>query len=124
MTDRPTAGPLLDFETFGAAVGSAVVCGALSVLFPFLIAPTATLAALALAGWVSLARRRGSLTWKGFGTRPAVALGVLGGAALCFLIPPPPLVPVRGLLVAASLVPLFLTERTCSAFRSPVFSRT
>jgi hypothetical protein len=123
MTQGATGSLLFDFEAFGAAVGSAVVCGALSVLFPFLIAPTATLAALALAGWVSLARRRGSLTRKGFGTRPAVALSVLGGAALCFLVPPPPLVPFRGLLLAASLVPLFLTGRTGSVLRSPVFSR-
>jgi hypothetical protein len=124
MTDGAPLGPLLEFEAFGAAVGLAVVCGALSLPFPFLIAPTATLAALALAGWVSLARRRGFLARIGFGARPTLALSVLGGGALGFLIPPPILAPFRGLLLAASLVPLFVTERTRSTLRAPVFSRS
>ncbi|HEY1199214.1 MAG TPA: hypothetical protein VGG32_10925 [Thermoplasmata archaeon] len=123
MTDGARVVPLFEFEAFGAAVGSAVVCGSLSVLVPLLVAPTATLAALALAGWVSLARRQGSLTRNGLGTGSAVALSVLAAASLGFLASPPLLAPFRGLLLAGSLVPLFVTERTRSTLRSPVFSR-
>jgi len=124
MTGGTGAGPVFEFEAFGAAVGLAVVCGGLSIVFPLLIAPTATLAALALAGWVSRARRRGSLTRKGPGTGPAIALSVLGAAAILLLIAPPSLAAFRGLLLAGGLVPLFATERTSSPLRSPVFSRS
>jgi hypothetical protein len=113
---------LFEFEAFGAAVGSAVVCGALSVPFPTLDAPTATLAALALAGWVSLARRSGSLTRDRFGRGPVAALAALGGAGGLYLAGPDLLVPFRGLLLAGSLLPLFVLERTRTAHPPPVFS--
>jgi len=115
---------LFEFEAFGAAVGSAVVCGALSVLVPILVAPTATLAALALAGWLSLARRRGSLSRIGFGAGSVVALCILGGASVGFLASPPFLAPFRGLLLAGSLVPLFAVGRARPAFREPVFTQS
>lgn len=115
---------LFEFEAFGAAVGSAVVCGALSVLVPMLIAPTATLAALALAGWLSLARRRGTLSRGGFGPGPVAALCILGGVSVGFLASPPFLSPYRGLLLAVGLVPLFAVGRARSTFREPVFSRS
>ncbi len=124
MTDGARVVPLFEFEAFSAAVGSGVVCGALSFVVPFLVAPTASLAALALAGWVSIARRRGSLTRTGIGTGPAVALCILGVAAAAFLVPPPTLAPFRGLLLAVSLVPLLVAERTRSTLRLPVFSRS
>jgi hypothetical protein len=124
MIDGARVAPLFEFEAFGAAVGSGIICGALSILVPFLVAPTATLAALALAGWVSIARRRGVLTRRGIGTGSAVALCVLGGATVGFLVSPPPLAPFRGLLLAGSLVPLLVTERTRFTLRSPVFSRS
>lgn len=123
MTDPARSAPLLDFEAFGGAVGVAVVCGALSVFVPLLIAPTATLAALAVAGWASLARRRGSLTWSGVGRGPVAGLGVLAGASVGFLLSPPLLAPFRGLLLAGGLVPLFALERTLSARPRPEFSR-
>ena len=123
MTDGFRPVPFYEFEAFGAALGSAVVCGALSILFPLLVAPTATLAALAVAGWASLARRRGSLTRKGLGRGSAVALGVLGGATAGFLLSPPFLSHFRGLVLASGLLPLFLAERTQARARSPVFSR-
>jgi hypothetical protein len=122
MTDRARIAPPFEFEAFGAAVGSAVVCGAFSVVVPVMVAPTATLAALAFAGWVSLARRRGSLTRKGLSLGPVAALFVLGGAAAAFLAFPPFLGPVRGLLLAGGLVPLFVTERTRFSSRPPTFS--
>ena len=121
MTGGARVAPVFEFEAFGAAVGSALVCGALSVVFPPLVAPTATLAALALAGWVSLARRRGSLSRSGLGTGALAALGVLGGAGVGFLTLPSLLAPFRGLLLAGSLVPLFAVERTRSFPASPVF---
>jgi hypothetical protein len=115
---------LFEFEAFGTAVGSAVVCGALSVLVPTLIAPTATLAALAVAGWLSLARRRGSLSRNSVGLGPIAALCLLGGAAVGFLVSPPALSPFRGLLLAGGLVPLFAVGRARPAFRVPVFSHS
>jgi hypothetical protein len=115
---------LFEFEAFGAAVGSAVVCGALSVPVPILIAPTATLTALAVAGWLSPARRRGSLTRSTFGPALVAALTVLGGASAGFLAPPWFLSPYRGLILAGSLVPLFVVGRDRRAFRTPVFSRS
>lgn len=120
------AGPrvprFVEFEAFGAAVGSAVVCGALSAAFPVLVAPTATLAALALAGWASLAHRRGALHRRGFGVGPAAALAILAGAGVGFLVAPPALLPFRGLLLAGGLVPLFALERHRSTHPVPVFS--
>lgn len=123
MTGRAGVGPLFDFDAFRAAVGLAVVCGALSTFVPLFVAPTATLAALALAGWVSLSRRRGSLSLSGLGSGSAVALGVLGGATLGFLEPPWFLAPVRGLVLAGGLLPLFASERLRSSPRLPVYSR-
>jgi len=122
MTAPTPLPPLFDFEAFGAGLGLAIVCGALSVLVPPLIAPTAALAALALAGWVSLSRRRGQYARRDFGFGPLVALSALGGAALGFLVPPPLLAPFRGLLLALGLVPLFLVERARSGVRFPEFS--
>lgn len=116
-------GPLVEFEAFGVAVGSALVCGALSTFVPLLVAPTATLAALALAGWVSRLRRRGSLSRPGIGLGPTLALGLLGGAALAFLDPPAPVAPLRGLLLAGGLLPLFAAERHGSRPHAPVFTR-
>jgi hypothetical protein len=124
MTDKTRVAPPFEFEAFGAAVGSGIVCGALSILVPFLVAPTATLAALALAGWVSIARRRGSLTRSGVSTGRAVALCILAGAAVVFLVSPSPLTPYRGLLLAASLLPLLVTERIRATLHMPVFSRS
>lgn len=113
---------LLGFEAFGAAVGSALVCGALSVLAPILDAPTGTLAALALAGWVSLARRRGSHVRDRVGRASVATLLGLGGASIVYLTAPGFLAPFRGLILAASLVPLFLLERTHAPHPPPVFS--
>jgi len=121
MTGSVGFGTAFDFEAFGVAVGSALVCGVLSTFVTWLVSPTATLSALALAGWLSLSRRRGTLSWHGFDTRTTTALSLLGGAAAGFLLPPAPLVPVRGLLLAGGLVPLLAVERLRSQARSPAF---
>lgn len=124
MTEALPRIPFFEFEAFGVAVGASVVCGALSILLPTFLAPTATLAALAVAGWVSLARRRGELTRSGFGRGRVAALAVLGVGAAGFFVTPALLENLRGPLLAGGLVPLFLTERTRSMGRFPVFSRT
>jgi len=111
MTDRGGVVPLIEFETFGVAVGSAQVCGALSTFVPLFVAPTATLAALALAGWVSRTRRQEVLSRRGIGLSRGLALGVLGGTAVGFLAPPALLAPARGLVLALGLLPLFIAER-------------
>jgi hypothetical protein len=123
MTGPAGFGAVFEFEAFSVAVGSALACGVLSTFVTWLVSPTATLAALALAGWVSLSRRQGTISRRGFDATTTVALGVLGGAAVGFLVPPWPLVPVRGLLLAGGLVPLFAVERLRSKSRSPAFSQ-
>jgi len=110
--------PRIEFDPFGAAVGGALVCGGLSVLLPLLLAPTATLAALAVPAWVSLLRRRGSLPLHRAGAGSMASLAVLACASVAFLVGPPVLAPVRGLLLAGALVPLFVSERNRSAIPS------
>ena len=122
MTDWGPSTRYFEFETFGVAVGLALVCGALSVFFSVLDAPTATLAALALAGWLSLARRTGALHRDRFDRRNVAALVGLGATSAVYLSPPTVLVPVRGLLLAMSLVPLFLLQRSATSYPPPVFS--
>jgi len=121
MTGLAGFAPMYDFEAFGVAVGSALACGILSTIVSWLVSPTATLAALALAGWISLSRRRGTLTWHGFDVRTKTALGVLAGVTIGFLDPPTPILPVRGLLLASGLLPLLAVERLRSRSGSPAF---
>ena len=122
MTGSVSFTPVFEFDPFGVAIGFALVCGVLSTFVTWLISPTATLAALALAGWVSLSRRRGTLSWHGFDAMTTGALGVLGGVTVGFLDPPSSLVPVRGLLLAGGLVPLLAVERFRSRSGTPAFS--
>lgn len=119
MIDPVSALP--EFEAFGLASGAALVCGALSILFSPLTAGAAALTALGLASWVSLVRRRGTMSRDGSRRARTLALTILGAAAVTFLIAPAPLAPARGLLLAAGLLPLIVLERRCSARRVPVF---
>jgi len=107
------AGPAspFEFEAFGAATGCAVVSGALSLIAPYLTALTGALAALAVAGWISTLRRRSIGATELL--RPAL-LGSLAGLAIgvgIFLFAAPPLGTARGLLLALTLVPIWLLER-------------
>lgn len=96
--------------TFGTAVGLAVIAGALAIEIPSLTSLVGVLAALALAGWASLARGAGA---GPSGRRPSLAgcFGLLGAAAFYFVTAPPPLESTRGLVLAAGLLPLWLVER-------------
>jgi hypothetical protein len=103
----------LGFEAFGTACGLAVVAGALSVVAPMFDLLTATLAALALAGWAALHRRDGrpsglSPRWWAPYTLP---FALLGAATVVFVDPPGPAGPCRALLLGLGLVPLWVLER-------------
>jgi hypothetical protein len=110
--DHLSAGEL-GLDAFGTACGLAVVAGALSVIAPTFDVLTATLVALALAGWASVHRREAGRP------RPltasfevyAVPFALLGGAAVVFLDPPGPVVPWRALLLGLGVVPLWTAER-------------
>jgi len=109
----------LGFDTFGTACGLAVVVGALSVIAPTFDALTATLVALALAGWASL-HRRGAVplpSWPGSSVVYGVSFGLLGAAAVVFLDPPAPFVPWRSLVLGLGVLPLWSAERSRSCLR-------
>ncbi len=102
----------LELDTFGLAVGTALIAGGLSVVAPFLAALVGALAALALASW-AMALGSGRWTrarWRSSGPGlVALALGALG-----FLDPPTALSAYRGLVLAIGLVPLWVLERRAS----------
>ena len=121
MTTHWISAPTFEFEAFSSAVALAVMCGALSTALPLFIAPTATLAALALAGWASMSHRRGTLVRTRVGEPSMIAFGLLAAATTGFLVPPSPLVPFRALILSCGLLPLFITERLRFPRISPVF---
>lgn|GEM_PF-1897159 len=101
----------MGFDTFGVAVATALVAGGLSLLAPFLTALTGTLAALAVTSWVVLHGQRNG-TWREFLTAARkLGLGILGVGAALFLLPSGPLVPLRGIVLALTLLPLWWVER-------------
>jgi hypothetical protein len=112
---------LFEFEAFGTSVGLAMICGGLSLPFPILISPTAALAALALAGWLSLTRRHGSGTGARAERRTMAALVVLGVAGAGFLASPPLLAPFRGLVLSCGLLPLLWVSRVRPFPQFPMF---
>lgn len=122
MTARPDGFRRFEFDAFSAAFASAEACGALSVIEPWLVAPTATLAAIALAAWMSLARRRGRFSRTRLRFALALVLFALGAAAAAFLAPPPEVENVRGFILALGLVPLFGLEKAREGPRTPRFA--
>jgi hypothetical protein len=119
MTRVPYA--VLEFDTFSAAVGLALITGALALVATYLLALTATLAALAAAGWTAghLPHPRSPI--KPFvDRRRKVALLVLAAGAGAFFLLPPPIVGARGLALAASFLPLWWVERTPAPPRSRI----
>ena len=107
----------VEFEVFGTSTGVGLVAGALSVVDPFLAALAGTLAALALAGWASMLRRRGAGRAELARPDRLLALGLLGAGAIVYAVPIPGLTGLRGLLVALAVVPLWLAERRRPAGR-------
>jgi hypothetical protein len=106
---RPSAG--LGFETFGTAVGFALVSGALSLVDPTLTVVPGTLAALAVAAWAVGRKRSGTRALP----RPTLPswgpVAVLAVAGTLYLDPGAPWGPFRGLALGLGLVPLWWTER-------------
>ncbi len=102
----PTVSPSVpvEFEAFGAAVGCAVVAGALSIVTPFL-------SALAVAGWVSRLRESGSARRELVRPDRLAAVALVGAAAVLFLGRVPELENLKALLLGLSFVPLWLVER-------------
>jgi hypothetical protein len=111
MSERGAVPSVLGFEVFGAAVGLAVITGALAVVAPSLSALTGVLAALAIAGWVTQQRREGQGGMNPRRHRRWAALGVLALGAVVYFAPPVGGEPLRGLVLGAALVPLWVVER-------------
>ena len=111
MNARPPDFSLLGFETFGTAVGLAMVAGALSLLAPTLTVLAGTLAALAIAGWASLRfREAGRRWWRGSNAR-WVSLSAAVVCGVVYLDPPGQMATFRGLVLGIGLVPLWVLER-------------
>lgn len=104
-------------EAFGTACGLAVVSGALSVVVPLFDVLTATLVALAVAGWAAV-HRRGSSSLGGSVWTYAGALSVLGASAAVFVDAPPPTAPWRAFLLGLAVVPLWAVEQRAQPWRS------
>jgi hypothetical protein len=110
--------PSVEFDTFGVALGLAVVAGGLALAAPFLNSLVVTLVALACAGWAA-GRSRCGQGWADLLqlTRLAGVLLVMVGAG-AFLGIPVVLSPERGLLLALSPIPLWFLERRGTLPRS------
>ena len=101
----------IEFDTFSVALGLAVVTGGLALLASFLESLTTALVALSVAGWAAglsgSGRPRGALTHP----RRMGGIVLAGIGAATFFWMPGPLDASRGLVLALSLVPLWLIER-------------
>ncbi len=111
MTEEVSeSGLRIGSSTFGAAVGLALIAGGLSLAVPELTTLVGTLAALAFAAWAAHARTE--LTRKaGRVAGVAAGLAALGLAAVLFAAAPSAVGPVRGLVLALGLLPLWVAER-------------
>jgi hypothetical protein len=114
VSDRSIAPGGLGYEAFGSACGLAVVSGALAVVVPGFDILTATLVALALAGWASIHRReRRTATPLGPSLRRfAAPFAVLAVGVGVYVEPPAPVAVWRALLLGLGVVPLWLIERS------------
>lgn len=99
------------FDVVGVSVGVALVSGALSLVVPALAALTESLAVLALAGWLLLARAASGSLRRMFAGPSAWALASVGAGMGLFLLGGGVLAPFKGVLGALSLVPLWAVTR-------------
>jgi uncharacterized membrane protein len=111
LSTRRASAATIDFDTFSVAVGLALIAGGLALVAPDLDSLTVALAALAAAGWA--AGRSLDRTQRVEAILSTRAIGILAMAlgSVAFLALPPPLGVGRGLVLALSLVPLWLIER-------------
>jgi len=100
-----------EFDVVGIAVGAALVSGALATVGPSLASLTGALAALAWAGWFSLARRSRPTLRRAFAGDARWASLSISGGVFFFLVAPPGAYPFRALVLALSLVPLWMLAR-------------
>lgn len=111
MTREPIPLGSEGFDIVGASVGGALVSGGLSLLAPSLGALIAPLAALALAGWLSLVHRSTVSVRHTVQGTSGWALVSLGIGAFCFLEFRGGFSAYRALALAVSLVPLWAVAR-------------
>ncbi len=106
-----TAGELFGgFSVLRWTSGGGFLSGLLSVLDPALADLTATLAVLALVGWLAARSRHGGATARM--TRSAVgALGALALGAVVFFARAAPIDVWRGAILGACTLPLAFAER-------------
>jgi hypothetical protein len=101
-----------EYDVLGTAATCSLVAGSLSLVDPFLTSLTGTLVALTFAGWCSRLGRPGNpvrrVAWRGRG----LALAALSLAVLVSLAPPGPILPFRGVVLGAAVVPLWRVERS------------
>ncbi|MCI4365365.1 MAG: hypothetical protein L3K10_04805 [Thermoplasmata archaeon] len=105
---------LAEFDVVGVSVGGALVSGALSLVGPYLAGLTGALAALTLAGWAALLHQAPSRRTHRLPTPEVTALvSVVLGAGI-FLGGPNGVAPFRGLVLAVSLIPVWMVARRSS----------
>lgn len=100
-----------EFDVVGVAVGTALVSGGLALVVPALAPLTVTLATLAWAGWLSLARQTPVPLRRVFGGDVRWAVASTAAGTGFFVFGPTDLASVRALLLALSLVPLWMVAR-------------
>lgn len=98
----------------GGSVGAALVSGGLSVAAPTLAALTGSLATLAVAGWIALARPSSGSLRRMLTARSGGALLSVGLGSTVYLAGAGALSPFRGLVLGLSLVPLWAVARRLS----------
>lgn len=113
MNGQRVALPPFGFEAFGTASGLAIMAGALAAFAPVLSMLTATLVALAVAGWAALRHQEGvdRPTRSGAPATYVLPFSSLGAAGVLFLDPGSPLGRWRALVLALGLLPLWAVER-------------
>jgi hypothetical protein len=116
VAPNPPTAPTADFDAFTAAVVLAVLSGTLALVDSNLLALTGALGAIAVAAWVT--RRVPHVRWARPNLPLALALTTLGTGAAVFLVGGARF-PFRGVILGASLVPLWWAERHASHDRLP-----